>query len=338
MKHFKLYSKNITIIIALIIAFTLFAYFLVISKNSDKKVLSRTGFYFDTIIEINLHDYSDIEDAQKTLDDCMLLCQKYENLFSKTINNSDIYKINSADGQSVKVSPETIELLEISIIYAKESNNIVSPALGNITALWDFDSPSFKIPTKDEIDYALMHSDYNDIIIDKNNCTVTLKDEKLSLDLGFIAKGYIADKLKDFIIDQNIPSAVINLGGNVLTIGTKPSNKPYIIGIKNPVNPSGAPICSVEIYGLKSIVSSGDYERNITINGQSYHHIISTKNGYPAESDLSQVTIINSSSVDGDALSTLCFILGSEEAKKYLSINHPEVEAIFVDHYGNIIK
>ena len=154
------------------------------------------------------------------------------------------------------------------------------------------------------------------------------------IDLGFIAKGYIADDLKFFLKDKGIGSAIIDLGGNIVLVGDK-NGSSFRIGLKDPENPGGEPITTLDLTD-SSIVSSGGYERFITYDGKRYHHILSLKDGYPAESDLNMVSIISDKSIDGDALSTICFILGKDKAVEFLNTSYPDAKAVFVDRDNNI--
>lgn len=304
--------------------------------NNNANQLSKTGYYFDTKIDITIYGLP-TKSANTILDKAMDLCSYYEHLFSKTLEDTDIYRINTSNGSPTFVDAETINLISLACQYSEESNGIVDPSVGLLTDLWHITEEDFNLPSNEEINKAKEHINYNNILIDDANKTITLLDPQMKLDLGFIAKGYIADKLKELLISEGVSSALINLGGNILCINTKPDGSNFNIGVNDPKKPYENAIKTLSINN-KSVVSSGDYERCVTIDDKLYHHIISIKNGYPAESNLSQVTIISDSSVEGDALSTICFILGSEEAKKYLSDNHPNIEAIFVDSSGQIIQ
>lgn len=297
---------------------------------------TRSGFFFDTIIEISIYDSLTNEDSEKILSECLSLCEKYENLFSKTISGSDVYRINHESTIPVKVDSETISLVEYAVNTARLSSGLVDPTVGSLTSLWNIASDDFSLPSDPEISQALSCVDYRQITIDSEKQTITLGNPDAAIDLGFVAKGYIADRLRDYLESRDVKSALINLGGNILTLGNKPDGSDFKIGIKNPKDPGGAPITSVCVKG-KSVVSSGAYERNVTIDGITYHHILSTKNGYPAESDLSGVTIISENSIDGDALSTLLFILGKDEAEKFLNKNYPDIQAILISVDSDII-
>jgi len=325
-------AKTLISLISLIIV----AVLIIIVSFLSPVTASRSGYFFNTNITITINDKPKKE-AELILDECMNLCEKYENIFSKTIENSDVYRINVSNGEMTTVQPETIDIMKIAINYAKESDMTVDPSVGTLTSLWNILDDDFTIPTEKEINKALESVDYKNIRIDESNNSIQITNSNTKIDLGFIAKGYIADRIKEYLISQNVNSAIINLGGNILCVGSKKDGSDFNIGINDPMN-SYLDALTVIPISDKSVVSSGPYERNIKIDGEIYHHIISLKNGYPAKSDLSQVTIISDNSVDGDALSTICFILGYDKATSYLKKYHPSVEAIFVDLNGNIIN
>lgn len=286
------------------------------------------------------------------IDECFALCEHYENLFSNTIATSDISRINAAPDTAVEVDAETIELLNIAREYGELTNGAFDVTIGQLSSLWDFDKNSTadvpQIPDKDAIELARESVDYRQIEIDEENKTVTLHTNTATtgatgnpsenaiskanqiapasktttdkaapapqLDLGGIAKGYIADKMKAYLNATGVTSGVINLGGNVLTIGEKMSGEPYKIGLQKPFSETGEVLAAVELRD-GSVVTSGTYQRYFKTNdGTLYHHILDPKTGYPVETDgenaLNAVTVITKNSVDGDALSTYLFTLG----------------------------
>lgn len=297
------------------------------SYTSPKSV---TGFYFDTVISVTIYDSS----ADEILDECMNLAAYYENLLSPDIEGSDVWNINHSRGGYVTVSDDTLTLLDTALSYARLSNGLVDPTIGSLSQLWNFgsDSPSV-IPDENAIKNALTHVNYQIITI--NDHQVMLTDPDASIELGFIAKGFIADKMKEFLLSKGVTSALINLGGNVLILGDKPDNTPFTIGIQKPFGQSGETALTLNLSDT-SVVSSGNYERYFEQDGTLYHHILSTQTGCPVKSGLSQVTIISDSSTTGDALSTLCFISGYEKAVSLLE-NYPEVQAIFITEDGRIL-
>ncbi len=312
----------------------LIIYFLLVTLTgcgaSSPTPLKATGFYFDTIISVTLYEKAE----EGLLEECMELADYYEKLLSPNIEGSDIWNINHSEGSFVAVNEDTLSLLNTALDYARLSEGLVNPAIGTLSQLWNFGSDNQEIiPDKAQIDEALSHIDYHSVII-KNN-QVKLSDPDVRLELGFIAKGFIADKMKEFLLSKGVTSGLINLGGNVLTIGTRPDGSPFHIGIQKPFDESGIPALTLDLSDT-SVVSSGNYERYFIKDGKLYHHILSTSTGYPVESGLSQVTILSASSVDGDALSTLCFILGYEKAASLLE-NYPDIRAVFITKDGQTL-
>lgn len=287
--------------------------------------ITKTGFYFDTVIQLTAYSEKDCD----ALESCFQLAQTYENMLSATKENSDIWNINHSHGTPTTVSPETIVLLKHALHYAELTDGMIDPTIYPVTSLWNFHSEeTAQIPDTDTLASACSHVDYRQVIMDETNNTVTLIDPDSSVDLGFIAKGYIADCMKEFLISQHVTSANINLGGNVLVIGNKPDGTAYRIGIQEPFAKEGTPITAVPLSD-QSLVSSGIYERYFYQDDVLYHHIINPHTGYPVENDLNGVTILSSSSMDGDAASTAAFCLGLDNGMKFIE-SRSDLEAIFI--------
>lgn len=271
----------------------------------------------------------------------MDLCNYYENLLSSTVEGSDIWRINHSPLEYVEVSEETAELINTAIEYCDLSDGRIDITLGKISALWNFseesasDNPS--VPSEDEINRYLSHVNYENVILEPHNDSnvpmVMLTDSEAQIELGFIAKGFIADRLYDYLKDSGVNSAIINLGGNVKCLGSKPDEHSvdgidFKIGIQKPFDNLGTPITYVNISD-SSVVSSGVYERYYKIDDRLYHHILDPDTGYPVENNLLSVSIITKSSTNADALSTLCLILGLEDGMALIEgLN--DTEAIFI--------
>lgn len=288
--------------------------------------ISKTGFYFDTVITISIYDSKDTE----LLDNCFSICEEYEKQISRTIETSEISKINNAKGMPVSVSNSTLELLKKGIAYGELTNGAFDITIAPLSELWDFKNNTGNIPSEDDITEALSHVNYKNIVIDGNS--VTLTDPNAAIDLGGIAKGYIADKLREYLSSKDVKSALINLGGNILTIGEKPDGSAFNIGIQKPFDEQNKTITSVSVKD-SSVVTSGSYERYFKVNDTIYHHILNTQTGKPCSNDLVSVTILSESSVDGDALSTACFALGLDKGRELIE-DIENVDAIFItDNY-----
>ncbi len=306
------------------------------AKNSEP--ISRTGFYFDTVIQITLYDTVD----ETILDGCFALAEKYENLFSATKEGSDVWKINHAGGETVTVSEETVTLLTTATDYANATEGAIDPTIRPVSELWDFGSDGDpRVPEDAAIKTALSHVSYDHIRFGTAPSdetgepvlrTVTLTDPKAAVDLGFIAKGYIADKMKEYLLSQGVASACISLGGNVLAIGEKPDGAPFRIGIQEPFAEEGTTIDTVEIRDT-SVVTSGIYERCFYEDGVFYHHVLDTSTGYPVDNELASVTIICDSSTRADALSTSCLCLGLDKGRKFLDAEK-DVAYLFITKDG----
>lgn len=294
--------------------------------------LSKTGFYFDTVITVTIYDPS----KEDVLDECFALAGYYENLFSAEKEGSDIWNINHADAAPVTVSRETAALLERAVYYSDLTDGLIDPTIAPLSSLWNFSSENAQthtVPPDTDIAERLAHVDYRNINID--GLTVTLSDADAAVDLGFIAKGYIADMLKEYLLQQQIDSAVIDLGGNVLTLGNKPDGSLYVIGIQMPFADRGVSMGSVSVSD-RAVVSSGIYERCFEKDGILYHHILDTDTGYPIDNSLAAVTILAPSSLEADALSTACFALGLKSGKELIE-SLPDTEALFITKEGEQI-
>ncbi len=285
--------------------------------------MTYTDTLFDSVISVQIYDSKD----EEILDGCRDLCQEYDVKFSRTNEESEVSMINSAQGNPVEVSPETATLIKKGLYYGKLSDGAFDITIGSVSRLWDFKAEEPALPDQAALAEALQHVDYKKVVVEGN--TVKLQDPAAALDLGAVAKGYIADLLKEYLEGEGVHHALINLGGNVLAIGGKPDGSAFNIGIQKPFDESGIPLTSVRIKD-KSIVTSGTYQRYFEKDGTLYHHILDPYSGYPCNNGLASVSIITDSSLTADALSTTCFILGPEKGLELVN-QLDNVEAVFVD-------
>lgn len=288
----------------------------------ETESLSATGTYFDTVVTIEVWG-----STRDILNHCMDMCESYEQLFSTHIETSEVSEINRAAGHPVTVSSETAELISLGCRYGELSGGKFDITIAPASTLWDFHNKDHPvIPDTEELAQAVSHIDYQCVQVD--GCTVTLSDPEARIDLGGIAKGYIADRIKEYLESEGIEHALINLGGNMLAVGGREDGTDFRIGIQKPFSETGTVMASVSVSD-RSVVSSGNYERYFEQDGVLYHHILDPDTGYPADTGLYQVTILSDSSADGDALSTTCFVLGLEKGMELVR-SLDNVEAIFV--------
>ena len=294
----------------------------------ENEPLTMTGTYFDTVVQIQVWGAD-----QEIMEHCRQVCEDYEQMLSATIETSEISRINNAGGEPVEVSDETAGLIEEGIKYGDISDGQFDITIASATDLWNFTDNAEKIlPDPDELAEAVTHIDYHCIKVEGN--TVTLTDPEARIDLGGIAKGYIADRLKEYLKDEGIEHALIDLGGNMLTLGRRYDGNDFRIGIQKPFADTGTAMAVVSVND-KSVVTSGDYERYFEKDGVIYHHILDPDTGYPVQNDLDQVTIISDQSVDGDALSTTCFAMGLEDGLELIR-SLDGIEAVFVTKDGEM--
>lgn len=284
--------------------------------------ITKTGFYFDTVVQITLYD----DTKEALIDECFRIAEEFEKKVSRTMEGSDIYNLNHADGATVTVSDETISLLQAGLHYCRLSEGSFDITIGSLTELWDIKNNPGSIPTEKAIADALSCVDYETIVITGNDVTLTNSDTQL--DLGAIAKGYIADRMKEYLNDNGVTEGILNIGGNVLVLGPKKDGSSYTIGIQRPFSTEGTAMYSVEITD-GTVVSSGVYERYFEKDNIIYHHILDPVTGYPYQNGILSVTIFCSESVDGDGLSTACFSLGIKKGMALIE-SIPDAEAIFI--------
>ena len=258
-----------------------------------------------------------------------------------TINEpgSEIDKINEKAGiEPVKVSSDIYYLVKTAKEYSVESQGAFNLVIGAITQLWRIGFDDARKPSQAEIDQALTKLDYNKVQLDDQNETVYLEEKGMIMDLGAIAKGYIADEIAKVLRQEGVTSGIVDLGGNILVIGHSfrgPDQK-WNIGIQDPNTARGTVIGSVQ-GADKTVVTSGVYERYLEVDGNKYHHIFDTKTGYPVDNDLASVSILTEHSIDGDALTTMLFAKGLEEGMRFVEEQAPKgTDAIFITHEGKV--
>ncbi len=309
-------KKGIALILIICLLFSFSA-----CKPSEETT-SRSGIFFDTFAKLSVFGADD-----GLLDSAFKLLEEYDELLSKDSSSSDVSRLNSANGKEIQIDEKTADIINSALQYEKLSDGDFSITLGAVSELWDFGSEGASVPKKADLDKALEASKNGEIILNGTKARLT---NGALLDLGAFAKGYIADEIKKLYEKAN-KSGIIDLGGNILAVGEKPSGEAFSIGIKDPESPDRI---KFTLYSEAiSVVTSGIYERNFIENGTLYHHILDVDSGFPAETGLSSVTVISPSSSSADALSTTLFCKGIDEGL-VLTESLKNTEAIFIDKDG----
>lgn len=333
-------------------------------------------FLFNT--QVHMHAYGDAAadpDATARLDAALVAardrCLFFERAFSRTRDDSDIARAHAASPNAVPVSPQTARLVRQALGYCERSRGKFDITMGTVTSLWNFHTG--EVPSRLALARALPHVDYRHIVLDEEPCekepldedalnadvsrapssnvpssksfqpTLAITDPQTILDLGGVAKGYIADDLADLFIAHSVGRFVINLGGNVVVRGGRPADasarppvaagSPWRIGIINPLDPAHNRAIVDMVDG--SVVTSGIHERRFTKGGVTYHHILDPATGMPAKTDLTSATIIAPRSMDCDGYSTTALMLGARDAIDFVE-SLPGIEAVLIDEADEV--
>ena len=249
-------------------------------------------FYFDTVVSIR---FDAGENGDDLTDGCRSICDEIEHIFSRTSEESELYAVNHRDSDRVEVSAPLAEVVQTGLDYYRISDGRFDITIAPVAELWDFHGDDPVLPQEEEIQNALRKVDGSSVHVEKEGDAwyLTFDHPDTMLDLGGLAKGYAADRLTEYLKSQGVTSGLVNLGGNVAAIGAKADGSPWKVGIQN-------------------------------------HHILDPATGYPVSNGLWGVTIISDSSLQGDALSTVCLLIGQEEAMDLIR-QTDGVQAVFVD-------
>ena len=275
-----------------------------------------------TAVTVNFYDQYD----QSIYDAIFQIVKDIDQRLSFHDLSSEISRINMSSSISITdISQETLNILEQALLWADHSEGAFDPTIGTVMELWKDNSHFSVLPEASNIENSVYFVDYKLVKFESNKIRLPI-DTKL--DLGAIAKGYAADMAVSYIKKQQIPSAVLDFGGNIYAIGSRPDGLLWQIGVRSPLKGEDASVCVVSVEDI-SIVTSGLYERYFEKNDSFYHHILDPRTGYPAQTNLLSVTVISKSSTQADALSTACFVMGLPKGLSFIE-SSPNCEAIFI--------
>lgn len=308
------------------IAVFLMALVLIFSLSScGVKKFSDTGFYLDTVVTLTVYD-EDNSSIEKAFSEI----QRLESLLSITIPESDVNRVNNDTGW-VEVSPEMQEIVANALDYSSITDGAFDITIAPLIELWNVNDGG-PVPSDAEINEKLAMADFSKIKMENGSIYA---ENSLMINLGGVAKGYIADEICELMKSEGVEHGLVNLGGNVAAFGGNANGEDYTIGIRDPFGTETDIIGTVSISN-GSVVTSGGYERFFVEDEKIYHHILDPKTGYPAESGLSSVTIVAESSCMADALSTAVYVLGAEKGLELIE-SLENVECLLVDNYGDLI-
>ncbi|KRK40026.1 FAD:protein FMN transferase [Loigolactobacillus bifermentans] len=286
-----------------------------------------------TIITLEI----EADQPEPILDELVNRLKIYEHRFSANDNSSELMAISKRAGiEPVVVHPELFELIEFGLHYSLVPQSRLNIAIGPLVQTWRIGFKDAKLPEPKEIVTALAKTNPQNIILDGFAHSVYLKEPGMAIDLGSLAKGYIADKLVAYLKEIGVSSAMVNLGGNVLTMGPMPKHDDQLwrIGVQDPAKSRGHYKQILKVRD-KSVVTSGIYERSLTVHGRKYHHILDARTGYPVSTDLASLTVIADRSLDCELWTTRLFGQPAQIAIEMIN-QAPAIEGLVIDRSGKV--
>ncbi len=297
------------------------------SNNLETNPHSKTEFMMGTVVTVKIYD----KDKENVLDQAFERINQLADKTSSEEKESEISAINESAGiKPIKVSDDVYRLVEVAKEHSHLADGKFDISVGPLTRLWHIGFPDARKPDQSEIDAILPLIDYKAVKLDKENQTIYLTKKGMALDLGAITKGFITDEVVTVLKENDVTTAIIDLGGNIFVLGNHPSGDAWTVGIQDPNATRGSTVGKVK-RSNESIVTSGIYERYLDVDGERYHHLLNPDTGYPFTNDLAGISIITHSSTDADALSTTAFSKGIEEGLQFIQ-EFTEAEAIFIGH------
>lgn len=287
----------------------------------------QTEFMMGTYVSLRIYD----EGKDSVFEEAFNRVEELADKITTNESGSEIDAVNQASGmEAVEISEDIYTLVESAADYSAVLDGGFEYTVGPITDLWRIGFEDARVPEPEEIEAVLPLVDYTKVVLDGETKQVFLQEEGMKIDLGAIAKGYIADEIKEIFIANGITTAIIDLGGNIVVMGDSPTRDSggFNVGVQDPFDSRGTYVAALNLRD-QSIVTSGIYERYIEQEGEIYHHLMDPTTGYPFDNNLASVTIVSEDSIDGDALSTVAFGFGLEDGLEYVN-NFDGIEGVFI--------
>lgn len=321
-------NKKAAVITAVCVV--LFLIFFGVYQNTQNtkqqlKEFRKTRFYMDTFVELIVLS-SDEKQAEAAMENAFSQFALMDEKFNFYNDDSLLGQINK-EAQIQIDDPHMLKLLELSLDFAKKSGGAFDPAMGAVKRLYPFGEENPSPPDPVRINEALMVSGYGRVTLQGGHLQ---KPEELLLDLGGAAKGYAADRAAEALREGGIRHALINAGGDIITIGKNLSGENWRIGVDHP-RASRSEIAAIITLDNEAVATSGDYQRYFFKDGERFHHILDPATGRPAMTVFS-VTVTAPDALTADILSTAVFVMGREEGIKFLEENR--FKGIVIDETG----
>lgn len=287
---------------------------------------SATIFAMDTVMELTAYG----SDAEEALTAATAEVNTLDALLSVGKETSDIARLNRAQGEPVSVSDQTAQLLTEALAVCQDVDGALDVSIYPAMRAWGFDSKDYRVPEQDELSDLLERVDYAAISVKGDTITVPAG---MGLDLGAVGKGYAADQIVAIWREMGLTSGLLNLGGNVQCLGARPDGTDWTVAIRDPDDETEI-LATVSGQDM-AVVTSGSYQRYFEKDGQIYHHILDPETCAPARGGARSVTVIGSSGLVCDALSTALFVMGPREAAEYWQERH-DFDFIYYTEEGTL--
>ncbi len=312
----------------ILLCFLLLSLVLPLYSGCGTQPQEKSFFAMDTLVTLRIYG----KDAKEAMDSAVALVLDFEKRYDVRDQDSEVAKINAQAGNWVAVSEDTVAQIQMVKALSSELPQTFSLSLYPVSQLWGFGTDQPTVPTPEALQATLLRVDDANIEVDPQQNRVRIP-KGMALDFGGIAKGYLGQKLSEQMQAYQIDAAYLSLGGNVQLCGKKPEDTPWRIGLADPLD-SGKTV-GVFTVDACAIVTSGNYQRNFTKDGQTYHHILDPKTGMPADTGCASVTVICENGAEADLLSTAFFVAGYENMVKYWR-SHAGIEFVWIGTDGEI--
>ena len=326
MKHIR---KTVALLLALVLALTLAGCSGQGLLEEKEEPAVRETFAMDTVMTVQAYG----KGKEKAVDTAIKTIGELDELLSTGKADSNVSFLNQNGGG--QLSDDTNRLMKTALDLYESTDGVFDITIYPVMDLWGFTDQKYKVPSDGDLAKALALVDAGAIDYDAKTERIAFEKDGMQIDFGGIAKGYTSDTLARLMRDQGISSALINLGGNVQTVGTKPDGSDWSIGIRDPEDADG--LLGIVKTHDKAVITSGGYERYFEEGGKIYHHIIDPSTGYPADSGLTSVTIVSENGTLADGLSTSLFIMGKEAAIDYWREHPKDFDFLLCEADGTLV-
>jgi len=302
----------------------------VFSQVQRSRLVTLMGSKF----EITLVDKDSLS-AERNIDKSVSEIRRIENLISEWNPETQISEVNRNAGiKPVKVDAEVFSLTEKGIYFSQLTDGAFDISIVAMDKIWKFDDSMNELPSEESIRNSVKNVGYQNIILDKTNSTIFLKNKGMKIGFGSIGKGYAADKTRELMKSFGVQAGIINASGDISTWGTQPDGTPWAIGINNPFKDDT--IAAVLYLKENAVTTSGSYEKYAEINGKRYSHIMNPKTGYPS-TGLTSVTVVGPNATMANGFSTSIMVLGRKKGLKLIK-KFPDYQYLLITDTGKIIK